>query len=105
MKKNIDLIKLIKDAESALKRSTFNTDWYLKENDKVKIDVEKIKSRSDFTKLEPEYQRFVKDNGERIFTVHLYRKSKDGFSTLIELKEEPKFLFIQTDLIRVEKGG
>lgn len=82
-----------------------NPDWYLHEGDKVNIDVDRIMSRKEFKKLQPEYQDFVHGARESVFTVHIYRKKSDGFTTLIELVEAPKWLFVESDLLKIKNGG
>lgn len=66
------------------------------EDDKVKLDVEKIKRRKDYKKLNPRYKEFVESNADTLFTVHLERE------TLISLKEQPEWLFWSGSLIKVK---
>lgn len=67
------------------------------EGDKVKLDVEKIKRRKDYDKMNPKYKEFVESNVDTIFTAHLERE------TLISLKEQPEWLFWSGSLIKVKK--
>lgn len=77
----------------------------LQEGDSVRLDVEQIVNRSDYAKTTDEYRAFVESSKDRIFTAHLYRKREDGFSAIIELEEEPRWLFWYGDLIRVKSEG
>lgn len=64
------------------------------ENDKVCINVKAITSRKNYDKMLPAYQQFVESVGDTVFTAHVESKH------LISLKEEPKWLFLDMDLIR-----
>ncbi|NBH77091.1 hypothetical protein D3Z52_02600 [Clostridiaceae bacterium] len=77
----------------------------LHDGDKVQLDVDRIISRKDYAQTTEEYHSFVESSRDRVFTVRLYRKRKDGFSAIIELVEEPKWLFWYGDLVLVENGG
>ena len=74
----------------------------LHEGDLVKLDVDRITKREDYTKTTEEYRAFVESSRDRVFTVRLYRKREDGFSAIIELVEEPKWLFWYGDLVRIK---
>lgn len=67
------------------------------EDDRVKLDVEKIKERKDYEKMNPRYKEFVESNADTVFTVHLERE------TLISLKERPEWLFWSGSLIKVNE--
>ena len=67
------------------------------EGDKVKLDVEKIKRRKDYERLNPRYKEFVESNADTVFTAHLERE------TLISLKEQPEWLFWSGSLIKVKE--
>lgn len=75
------------------------------EGEQVKLDVDRIINREDYIHTTEEYRAFVESSRDRVFTVRLYRKRKDGFSTIIELAEEPRWLFWYGDLVRVKNGG
>lgn len=77
----------------------------LHEGDQVRLDVDRIINREDYAHTTEEYHAFVESSRDRIFTVRLYRKRKDGFSAIIELTEEPRWLFWYGDLVRVKNGG
>lgn len=67
------------------------------EGDKIKLDVEKIKRRKDYERLNPRYKEFVESNADTVFTAHLERE------TLISLKEQPEWLFWSGSLIKVKE--
>lgn len=67
------------------------------EGDKVKLDVEKIKQRKDYEKMNPRYKEFVESNADTVFTAHLERE------TLISLAEQPEWLFWSGSLIKVKE--
>ncbi len=77
----------------------------LHEGERVRLNVDRIMNRKDYTRLTEEYRSFVESSRGKTFTVHLHRKRKDGFSAMIELAEQPKWLFWYDDLIRVKTGG
>lgn len=66
------------------------------EGDKVKLNVEKITKRKDYEKMNSKYKEFVESSADKVFTVHLERK------TLISLKEQPEWLFWSGSLIKVK---
>ena len=72
---------------------------HFQEGDRVKLDVEKIKRRKDYEKLNPRYKEFVESNADTIFTAHLERE------TLISLKEQPEWLFWSGSLIKVKEDA
>ena len=47
----------------------------------------------------------MESSRDKVFTVRLYRKRNDGFSAIVELAEEPKWLFWYGDLVLVQNGG
>ena len=67
----------------------------IKEGDKVKLNVSKIKASPDYPIMRPDYKEFVEKNVEKIFTAH-YEKE-----VLVSLVEEPKWLFWRGNLIKV----
>lgn len=99
-KKN--LRKLATDKLNALSGDVEN---WLHDGDKVRLNIKQITERGDYAKTQPEYRDFVESSEGRIFTARLYRKRPDGFSAVIELVEEPKWLFWHGDLIRVQSEG
>lgn len=50
-------------------------------------------------------KKWIKLTRDKVFTVRLYRKRNDGFSAIVELAEEPKWLFWYGDLVLVQNGG
>ena len=94
-----DLLRQVRNAQGK------KPDWYLHEGDKVTVDVDRIMSRKEFKNLQPEYQQFIRIVKGAVFTAHIYRKRNDGFATLVELVESPKWLFVESDLLKVKDGG
>lgn len=91
-----EIIRLIELKERSFVRKP------LDEGDKVKIDVEKIKSRKDYENMRNEYKLFIENNTNVIFTVEFDPKYQDH--TLVVLKEDetkPKWLWWEGDLKRL----
>jgi hypothetical protein len=66
----------------------------ISEGDKVKLNVELIKSRKNYENMLDGYKDFVNDNADSIFTAHVERES------IISMVEEPKWFFWSGDLIK-----
>lgn len=98
-KKNVQ-----KDAVDKLNQLAQEIDNPLHEGDQVRIDVDRIVNRKDYARTTEEYRAFVESSRDRVFTARLYRKREDGFSAIIELAEEPRWLFWYGDLVRVKSG-
>ncbi len=77
----------------------------LRDGDCVQLNVDRITNRKDYAQTTEEYRSFVESSRDKVFTVRLYRKRADGFSAIIELVEEPKWLFWCGDLVLVKNGG
>lgn len=88
-------------AADKLNELSDDVDNWLHDGDKVKLNIKQITGRSDYTKTQAQYRDFVESSEGKIFTARLYRKRPDGFSAVIELMEDPKWLFWHGDLIRV----
>ncbi len=71
------------------------------DGDSVILNVQRIISRSDYSKKQEEYQQFVESSRDKIFVARQYRKDSSDFSALIEL-DGVKWLFWYGDLIKVE---
>ena len=67
----------------------------IKEGDKVKLNIYKIKSSPDYQIMNPKYKSFIEENKDTVFTAHYERE------TLISFVEEPKWLFWRGNLIKV----
>lgn len=67
----------------------------IKEDERVKLNIENLKARQNYEKMSTAYKEFVDANADTIFTAHVEKP------TLISLKEEPKWLFWCGDLIKV----
>lgn len=73
---------------------------FIHEGDKVVLNVRRITSRPDFDRMQESYKKFVNENEGVIFTAHCVRPHTDGFSVLIEVNEDQKWLFVQDDLVK-----
>lgn len=92
--------KNVAEAYLAIKEAGLNNvslPKQFQEGDKVKLDVEKIKRRKDYEKMNPRYREFVESNVDTVFTVHLERE------TLISLVEQPEWLFWSGSLVKVKR--
>ena len=67
----------------------------IKEGDKVRLNVNKIKASPDYQIMRPDYKEFVEKNANKIFTAH-YEKEM-----LVSLVEEPKWLFWRGNLTKI----
>lgn len=74
---------------------------FIHEGDKVMLNIPRITSRKDYHCMQAGYKKFIEESGEKIYTAHCVRPKSDGFSVLIELKEKPKWLFVQDDLLKI----
>ena len=93
-----EILKLIEIQEIAASKK------FLKEGDRVKLNINNIKSHVDYDKLTNEYKQWVNTHKADIFTVEYDKKFKENPS-IICLKEdatEPKWLFHEKDLNRIE---
>lgn len=102
-KLNRQLKNLMSELSDNLSWIADRIDQKLEDGDRVKLNVDQIVRRKDYSKMQPEYRNFVETNRDRAFTAHLYRKREDGFSAMVELAEEPKWLFWYGDLIKIEE--
>ncbi len=76
---------------------------YLKEGDKVKIDVDRIKRRTTWDKMRSDLKEFVLSNENTVFTVE-FDDFHNKYPSLVCFKEDtkdPKALWSELDLIRV----
>ncbi len=96
------LWKLAVDKLNALSDDVEN---WIHDGDKVRLNVKQITERGDYAKTQAEYRDFVESSEGRVFTARLCRKRPDGFSAVIELVEEPRWMFWHGDLIRVQSEG
>ena len=69
------------------------------EGEKVKLNVESIKSRKNYERMSDLYKEFINSNTDTIFTAHVERP------TLISFVEEPKWLFWCGDLTKVKENA
>lgn len=85
------------------------------DGDTVKLDVQKMKSRKEWPRLNPKYRQFVEDNADREFTAGFIDNDDmvDGrieknkklytFTELQEDTSDPKWRFHVDDLIVVKR--
>ena len=66
------------------------------EDDKFMLDIELIKSRKNYERMNDAYKQFVADNDGKILTAHVEHGG------LISAKEEPRWLFWSGDLIKLK---
>lgn len=66
----------------------------IKEGDKVRLNVEKIKLRKDYPRMQKRYQKFVDDNKDTVFTVHYEKENSD----CVTFVEDNTWLFWNGDL-------
>lgn len=67
-----------------------------REDDKVRLNVQRIQSQPNYEGLNPRYKEFVETNSSTVFTVHVEKE------TLVSLKEQPEWLFWIGHLLPVE---
>ena len=67
----------------------------ISEDDKVRLNLERIQSRKNYDKMSDGYKSFVSENEGVIFTAHVEKEN------LISLKEYPAWLFWSGDLIKI----
>lgn len=79
----------------------FNTDdSWIKEGEKVKLNVEKIKIHKDYKRLTEGYKDFISNNADTIFTVKFEEKYGE-YPSLVTFQEDSTWLFHVGDLIRL----
>lgn len=67
------------------------------EDDKVKLNIDAIKSRANYNIMSQKYKEFVESNTNTLFSVHVEPRLKN----VISLKQAPEWLFWSGDLIKV----
>lgn len=67
----------------------------ISEGDKIQLNVELIKSRKNYDRMNPKYKELVESSEGKIFTAHVER------THMISLVEEPAWLFWSGDLIKI----
>lgn len=80
------------------------TDNMLEDGEKVKLDVDRITGRTEFSSLQPGYQQFVAANRDRVFTAKIRRRSQGGYPVVVDLEEDDTWSFWVGDLIRVNQS-
>ena len=69
----------------------------INEGDSVVLNIERIKSRKNYDKMNPDYQSFVEENKGKVFTAH---PEKENIISLYE--DDNKWLFWSGDLDKVD---
>ncbi len=84
--------------ERLIKSFEPTNDDHLQDGDRVRLNVKRIKSRKSWKndELQMAYREFVEDNADVVFTVRRY-----GNTHTYEFIEDPKWLFVREDLIKV----
>lgn len=102
----------VKDFNRVVNEHKFQKEQLLNFGDKVKINVEKIKSEIDWNKKSKEYKNFVEKHKECVFTVEYDElrkknnsKDKNIMVCLLEDETKPKWLFYSGDLILIERNN
>lgn len=77
------------------------------EGDKVKINIKRILEKKNFQTLNPKYIEFITTNKGTIFTIEkpkifLSPKAVKGIWVFKENRSEPRWLFQEHNLIKVE---
>lgn len=96
-------IKNLLNDMSAIQRykDTIESDWPIKEGDKVRLDLEVIRKHPNYEQLLPAYRKFCEENAETVFTVSYDKSLKQSLVSLAEDTTEPKWLFWIGDLKKV----
>lgn len=69
----------------------------ISEGDKIQLNIELIKSRKNYDRMNPKYKEFVESSEGQIFTAHVER------AHMISLAEEPAWLFWSGDLTKISE--
>ena len=86
--------------ESRLNKET------LAPGDKVRLDVAKITNDVDWPNFKPEYQQFVIDNADKVFTLKKEARQQGPFSfvSFEEDETDPKWLWFTGFVKKVKEG-
>lgn len=71
----------------------------IREGEKVKLNVDLIKARKQYSRMATKYKEFVEQNRDAVLTAHVEKEN------LISMVEEPRWLFWSGDLIKLEENG
>lgn len=71
-----------------------NNIYEIKEGDKVLLNVRKIISGVNYSRMVPAYKKFIEESEGVVFTAHIER------GCLVSLMENPKWLFWIGDLVK-----
>lgn len=67
------------------------------EDEKFKLDIDKIKARKNYDNMTDNYKQFIDSNADTIFTAFVDK------GHLVSAKEDPRWLFWSGDLIKVKE--
>ena len=95
--KILEFERVMKIAKRSVQQHTEPQEF--SEGDKVKLNLQAIQLRPNYSKMNEAYKKFVNDNEDTVFTAHFENES----SKLISFKEEPRWLFWCGDLLKVEE--
>ena len=70
----------------------------ISEGDKIRLNLDAIKSRQNYDKMSKPYKEFIESNPDTIFTAHIEH------GKLVSFVENPRWLFWSGDLVRVDSG-
>lgn len=75
--------------------------------DKVMLDVKKIFEDPDWNEFKPEYQQFVKDNANKVFTLRREAKTQGPFAfvSFEEDETDPRWLWYTGFVKKVHTDG
>lgn len=80
-----------------LQQKNSNMTECINENDKVRLNVKRLKRGTDWKRMTNEYKRFVEANQNTVFTAHLESVA------LVSMKEDGRWLFCMEDVIKHEE--
>lgn len=102
--KSIRIRKILDDMSTANKfKSIIEGDWPVKEGDKVRLNLDAIKSHPDYEQRLPEYRKFCEENVGKVFTAMFDEKLRKSVVCLAEDTTNPKWLFWIGDLEKISK--
>ena len=76
----------------------------LKEGDKVKINISRIRKNKDYKKFSNKYINFLNENKDKTFTIERPTGRLNSWKNIWSLTEDmsdPKWCFYESDLVRV----
>lgn len=74
----------------------------LRDGDRVKINVDQITVRPEWSGLNQAYCEFVLSNRDTVFTAKIRSATTGGYPVIVDLEEDRTWSFWSGDLIRLE---